>query len=112
MAKIHLDFLVLETFDRLFGVTAFLEVVDKAIPETEWREQEALKQLAEGEHWDYADYAGQRQVLDQKFRHWLPRYAGYSVVILLHSVVETQLFNYAQRVGSIRSSPFRVKDIK
>jgi hypothetical protein len=31
MAKIRIDFLVAETFERLFGTTAFMEPVDKAI---------------------------------------------------------------------------------
>src|SRR5437870_5172340 len=103
---IHFDYLVLETFDRLFGVTAFLEVVDKAIPEMEWREQEALKQMAERENWEYSEYDGQRQVLDEKFRHWIPRFAGYSVIVLLQSIVETQFLTCSQRVGTKRSCQF------
>jgi hypothetical protein len=62
----HLDFLVLETFDRLFGVNALLDVVDQAIPDMERREGEALRQMAEAESWDYGDYDVERQVLDAK----------------------------------------------
>lgn len=112
MAKIRIDPLAVETFERLFGATAFLESVDKAIPEMEWQEREALRQLAEQENWDFGDYQVEGQVLDAKFRHWVPRFAAYSVIILLDSIVETQLFAYAERIGRVRGSAFRPKDIK
>src|SRR2546428_629673 len=112
MAKIRIDPLALETFERLFGVAAFLESVNKAIPEMEWQEREALKRLAEEQNWDFGDYAVELDVLDAKFRHWVPRFAAYSVIILLDSVVETQLFAYAERIGRVWGSPFRPKDIK
>jgi len=111
MAKIRIDPLALETFARLFGVTAFLETVDKAIPEMEWQEREALKQSAEEQNWDFGDYDVETQLLDAKFQHWVPRFAVYSVIILLDSVVETQLFAYAGRIGRNRGSAFRPKDI-
>lgn len=112
MAKIHFDFLVLETFDRLFGVTALLDVLDQGIPDMEWREQEALRQMAEAESWDYNDYDVDRQVLDEKFRRWIPRFAAYSIITLFQSIVESQLLACAERVGKMRNASFRVKDIK
>jgi hypothetical protein len=112
MAKIRIDFLVLKTFERLFGVTALLDVVDRAIPEIEWQEREALKRLAEEQQWDSGDYFVESDVLEEKFRYWLPRLAAYSVIILLHSIVETQLLALAERMGRKQGSPFRVSDIR
>ena len=112
MPKIRINALVLETFQRLFGVTAFLEVVDKAIPQAEWHEREDLRRLAEEENWDFGDYDVQSQVLDEKFGHWLPRLAAYSLIMLLDSIVETQLFAFAERLGRKKGSNFQVKDMK
>jgi len=112
MPRIKIDPLALQTFQRLFGLTSLLELVDKAIPETEWHEREDLRQLAESEDWEFGDYDVETQVLDEKFRHWLPRFAAYSVVILLDSIVETQLLSFAERVGRNKNSKFQVKDIK
>jgi CheY-like chemotaxis protein len=36
MAKIRIDPLVAETLERLVGTAAFLEAMDKVIPEVEW----------------------------------------------------------------------------
>ncbi len=112
MAKFGVDLFVLEAFSGLFGVRAFLEFTDEAIPRMEWQEREALRQLAEGQGWDFGDYAVECDILDEKFRRWIPRLAAYSTIILLHSVVETQLARYADRVGKSRGSAFQVKDLK
>jgi hypothetical protein len=112
MAKIHIDPMALETFQRLFGVRSLLETFDKAIPGVEWQEREALKRLAEDENWDFGDYDVQSQVLDSKFRIWVPTYAAYSIIILLDSIAETQLFAYAERIGRQQGCTFRPKEIK
>ena len=111
MPKIRFDFLVMETFDRILGTTAFMETVDKAIPDAESQEREALKQLADEQHWDFGDYYVEQQILDEKFGHWVPTLAAYSLVIILHSTLETQLDGLAERVGQIRSSGFTLRDI-
>ena len=53
MATIHFDHLVLETFQRLFGVTAFLDAIDTAIPMLEANENQYLEHLAVQEGWDH-----------------------------------------------------------
>ena len=111
VAKIRIDFLVAETFERLFGTTAFMEAVDKAIPDVERQERRALKALAEAENWDFGDFDVERQILDEKFGHWIPTLAAYSLIILLNSAVETELNAFAERVGDMRGSNFRVHDI-
>ncbi len=111
MAKFHFDTLVLVTFQRLSGIASFLDVIDKATPAIEFDEREAIKRLAEQEQWDFGDYQIETQVIDERFGHWVPRFAAYSVIILLHSVVETQLSAFAARVGRDRNSTFKVTDI-
>jgi hypothetical protein len=110
MAKIRIDPLVAETLDRLVGMTAFLEAMDKAIPEVEWQEREALKEMADAQNWDFGDFSVERQMLDEKFGRWIPTLAAYSVVILLHSAVEAQMDSFAERVGSAQGSTFGLHD--
>ncbi len=102
MAKFRFDMLALETFGRIFGVKALLEALDKALPEADWQQQEELLRVAREQNWAYDEYEVERQVRDAKFRHWIPRFAAYSVVALLHAVVEAQLFACADRLRSKR----------
>jgi len=57
MAIIHFDPLVIGTFQRLFGISAFLDAVDTATPMLEANENHYLERLAAQEGWEYADYA-------------------------------------------------------
>ncbi len=109
--RITINFLVMETFQRLFGVLSLCNLLDKTIPEAELVETTALREMAEGEGWDYGEYQAEVQGVEAKFRHWLPRLSAYSIIILLHSILETQLLAYAERVGRTKKSAFLVKDI-
>lgn len=109
--KLSFDFLALETFERLAGVTAFIEFADKAMPEMEWQAQEALKRLAHEQGWDFGEYSAECLVLEDRFRQWLPRSSAYSAAVLLYATVEAQLFACAARVGKERGTPFLVGDL-
>jgi len=111
MATIHFDPLVIGTFQRLFGIAAFLETIGTAIPMLEANENQYLERLAAQEGWQYSDYAIEKIELDAKFRTWVPRFATYSIIILLHSVLETQLFAFAERLGKKRDAKLRVKQV-
>lgn len=113
MAKFRLtiDFLVMETFARLYGALSLCNLLDKAIPEAELDETASLREIAEEEGWEYGEYRAEVDGLEAKFRHWLPRFSAYSVIILLYSVLETQLAAYAERVGHAKESVFQLKDI-
>jgi len=112
MVKLVSDHLVDETSQRLYGLDALIELVYRATPDVELQERDALKRLAENEGWDYSDYNTEDQFLDVKFRYWLPRLAAYSIIILLSSIVETQLLALAKRVGQREKSPFDPNDLK
>jgi hypothetical protein len=104
--------LVLQTFGRLSGIRAFLEVLDEAVPESEWAGNEKLKQRAEDEQWDYDDFDVERQVLDERFHFWLPRYTSYSVITLLYTVLETQLATCAEQAGRLKNASFVPSDLR
>ena len=65
--------------------------LDGSMPESEWAENEELKQRAEEEDWEFWEFDVERQVLEERFQFWLPRFTAYSVVTLLYTVVEVQL---------------------
>lgn len=114
MAKFRLtiDFLVMETFARSYGTLSLCNLLDKTIPEAELDETASLRELAEGKGWDYGEYRAELESLEAKFRHWLPRLSAYSVIILLYSILETQLAAYAERVERTKKVAFRLKDIR
>jgi hypothetical protein len=111
MAKIYFDPVVIVTFQRLYGVTAFMEAIDTAIPTLEASENDYLERLAQQEGWDFEDYAVEKVELDTKFRSWVPMCATYSIVILLHSLVENQLLALAERLGKKAGAKMRVKQV-
>ena len=53
--------------------------------------ERAGKQRAEKENWEFWEFDVERQVLEERFQFWLPRFTAYSVVTLLYTVVEVQL---------------------
>jgi hypothetical protein len=97
--KVRIDPLAIRTFQRLAGVRAFIDLLDGSIPEAEWREREALQQLAREQDLDFGDFDVRDRVIDEHFGYWMPRLSAYSAVILLDSVVEAQLFACAERVS-------------
>lgn len=111
MTRLRFHSLPGDTFARLAGVQALIEHTTDSLPEMERQAQETLKALAEGEDWDFGDYSVEKQVLDSNYGHWVPKYAGYSALVLLCSIVETQLLACAERVAKDRNSAFRTRDI-
>jgi hypothetical protein len=90
--------IVVETFGRLRGVRALITALDTGVPEAWWKEQQSLQASSAAEGWDQGEYDVELQVADEKFRFWARRFATYAAVILLHSVVETQLFASADQL--------------
>jgi hypothetical protein len=111
MPTYRINPLALDTFGRLAGVRAYLDLVDTAMPQIEFQERERLKEFAEDHGWEAGDYFTEDQVLDERFRHWVPRFSAYSAIILLYSVLEVQLTACAVEIGRKHSVPFHVTDV-
>lgn len=107
---VKVDFLALETDLWLYGTRAFLEAIQHAVADAESREAQELKRRAESEAWEPGEYFAESDVLREKFQHWLPRLSAYSVIILLYSLVETQLDAYAHRLQRARGLTLGVGD--
>ena len=112
MTFFRFNFLAGDTFARLEGLKASTEHAANSIPEMERQAQEALKSRAEIGGWDFEDYRVEQQILEENYGHWVPRYTGYSTLVLLYSIVETQLLACADHVAEDKSSVFRARDIK
>jgi hypothetical protein len=106
---IHFNPLVIATFARLSGASAFLEAMNDGIPTV--KEHDYLQQLAAQGDWAPGEYFIEKDLLDDKFRTWVPTFAAYSVITLLYSIVETQLYGLAEHVANERGSKLRVKDM-
>jgi hypothetical protein len=111
MALFTIDPLAIVTFQRLSAVRAFIDLLDASLPEVELRQREKLDELAKEHGWDFGDYSVESQVLDERFGHWMPRLSAYSVIMLLQSVVEAQLFASAERVAHEKSPVFTPRDL-
>lgn len=112
MVKIHIEPLVLDTFTWLHGVRSFAQTVGTAMTDARLKELEALQRAAACEGWDDGDYSAARQELDTLFDFVVPRFSTYAVLVLLHSLVETQLHAFAQRLQKDRVLTLAVDEIK
>lgn len=111
MPRFRINPLAMDTFGRLAGVRAYLDLVDAAMPQIEFQERERLRELAANEGWAAEEYFAEDQALDERFKHWVPRFSAYSAIILLYSVLEVQLTECARFVGRKSSVPFDVGDL-
>jgi hypothetical protein len=112
MVKIHLEPLVLDTFAWLYGVRSFAQTVETAMEAARLRERDALQRTAARENWDDDDYSIATQELDGRFDVVIPHFSRYAVLVLLHSLVETQLHACAHRLHKDHAFKLAIDDIK
>jgi hypothetical protein len=110
--RIHIDPLVADTFGWVFGARAFLDALERAIPEADRQEREAIRTQAKREQWDESDYSVAMDEITAKFSWWLPGLSAYSTVVLLHSLVETQLHAFAKRMKHDQSLALSISDLR
>jgi hypothetical protein len=109
---VKIDFLVWEFNSWLLGMRAFLDAISQASSEAAATEAaEKLKKRAESEGWAAEEYFAEDDVLQENFEHWLPRLSTYAVIILLQSLVETQLHTCARKLRRDRALNLDVKDL-
>src|SRR5687768_5681724 len=111
MTKFRLNSHAIATFGRINGIRGFLDFLDK-MPDIELDERELTREVAEAKGLDETDYDFERHLLDHKFGHWIPRFSAYSVLILLHAVVELQLAACAQHVRTKKSLRLKPRDVR
>src|SRR3989338_2975782 len=112
MTKIRLEPVVIDTFAWIFGVRAFLEEIETALPDAEVKALDYLNQLAKEQKWEETDYSLEEAEVKSKFQHWVPRLLGYSAVTLIHSVVEAQLTATATRLRQLHGYSLKMNDLR
>lgn len=110
--KLNVNGIAINTFRRLGQVRALIQVLDLGIPEVSHRLLEDLKEEAEQGSWEYGDCQSEAQILDEQLATWVPCFAAYSCVTLLHTIVEMQLLAVANWVCTREKSKVMVSDIK
>jgi len=96
--RIRFDPLVVETANRIASVRDFVRALDAGLPEAEKHEIATLTARANNQGWGEDDLLSALDSLRVTFQHWLPRFAGYASIALIHSVVETQLNALCRRL--------------
>jgi hypothetical protein len=112
MSLIRIEPIALDTAGWILGVRSLVELLHDTIPEAEHREREALRGRAQGEGWDAGEYFVELQQVELRFQAWLPRLTGYSVIILMHSLVERQLLAVAKQLQQRHGYKLGVKEIQ
>lgn len=112
MTTIRWETVVIDTFAWIFGVRAFLDEIETAIPEAASKASENLERLAKEQNWDEANYSLEVGELDTKFKRWLPRLLGYSAVTMIYTVVETQLTATANRLREQKNYSLKVNEVR
>lgn len=109
---VRFDLIEIKTDDRLSGVKALLSVLEDAISEYERRKQAGLRKIDRSTRSGLAEYSVSREILEYEAEYRLPRFAAYTVVTLLHTILEVHLrecANEAMRLKRLRFSPDDLK---
>lgn len=105
LPPVYLDTPTITTGERLSGVKDLLELLRTALPVFEERAQQDLSDHAHRHHYDAGEYFMERDILLAKYREYLPRFAAFAVVTVLHAVLETQLhecvLHVCRRTGTV-----------
>lgn len=101
--RVNLNPFTVEAWGRVYGTKTFITALDIAIPEAQLHAERALGVFSSEQLLDDSEYSNERQMLEEQYRYWVPRYASYAGVILLHSTVETLIFGCADWVRRSKS---------
>lgn len=111
MTSIKFEPVVFDTLGSIWGIRAYVDEMERTLPIAEKKERERLSELARKLNWDYEAYSEEQSDADSKWEYWIPRVLSYSLVTLLHSVVETQLLALSKRLRP-DEQPFKVDDLR
>lgn len=112
--KIRFEPVVFDTLGSIWGTRAYIDEMERTLPLSESRDRGELKRLADELGFDYEIYSEKQSDADSKWVYWIPRVLSYSLVTLLHSIVETNLLGLCKRlrpdktslkVGELKGSP-------
>ena len=111
MTKIRFEAVVFDTLGWIWGIRSCIDEIKRSLPEAEKRERVSLERIAGEFGWDYESYSEKESGIDSKFEYWIPRIAAYSIIALLHALLETQLRALADRLCKMRGESLKPKDM-
>lgn len=111
MTRISWENVVVDTLGWTWGIREYLAKFRHLLPDAQRREREALTEIADEFGWDSEAYALEMSEIQGKFDYWLPKVVAYSVITILHSVVETQLRALANRLRRLHNEKLKPKEI-
>ena len=109
---VKIDRTALETEEWLGAMADFLRTAEAAGSDAHDQEAELLKVVASREGWSEGQLQDEIEALYGRFQYWFPRLSTYAAVILLHSLVETQLLAYADRICAARNLRLNARDLQ
>ena len=108
---VRLDLIEIKTNDRLSGVRALLSVLEDGISEYERRKQAELREVDQSTREGLAEYSVSRDILEYEAEYRLPRFAAYTVVTLLHTILEVHLRECANEAMTCKRLQFSPDDL-
>ncbi len=96
------DFFRICVLGDFSGATAYLDIMERAIPEAEAREARTLKEMAEREGWEYEDYDCARQEHEGVFEYSVPEVLSFSFLTYIYALVEVRLGDVARALREDR----------
>ena len=92
LGPFYLDTPTITTGERLSGVKDLLELLQGALPVFEEKAQRELSDDARKLRYEAGEYFMELDILQAKYKEYLPRFASYAIVILTYAVLEVQLY--------------------
>lgn len=109
--RLHINMLVADTFGWIFGARAFIEEIQRWLPEGRQRDMELARRLAQVLGWGEVDFQAERSDVESKFEYWIPRVAAYSSISLTYTIVETQLIATAEQLRATHGYKLKINEL-
>ena len=105
----YLDTPTITTGERLSSVKDLLALLQDALPVFEEKAEQELSDDARRLRYEAGEYFMELDVLKAKYKEYLPRFAAFAIVTLLHAVLEVQLYecvlHVCRRTGATLPRP-------
>jgi hypothetical protein len=112
IGEFDFDPVILDTLSWVSSIRAYLEEIETTMPEAKHRAINRLSEVAKHQGWNKETLALETEILESKFDSDFPKLLRYSIVMLLHTVLETQLIRLANHLREKNKFSLQVKDFR
>ncbi|MDP2606428.1 MAG: hypothetical protein Q8S00_28130 [Deltaproteobacteria bacterium] len=110
--EFDVDPFIIDTLVWLESVRTYLKEMETAIPQARLRAGQKMSEAAKHQNWSEDALQLETDIIESRFDTDLPKLLRYSVVVLLHTIVETQLFRLANHLREKNKFSLKVTDFK